>query len=75
MLSLFAPGSLMENVVVEGVACLSSLVSNFVPKQCHLEEASHSSGVRFVFRLVEGQTLPVVTGFSKYISCIVFVPG
>lgn len=65
----------MENVVVEGVACSSSLVSKFVSKQCHLKEASDPFGVGFVFRLVEGQTLPVVTGFSKYISRVVFVPG
>lgn len=38
---------------------------NFVFKQCLLKEPSESLGIGFVFRLVEGQTLPLIAGFSK----------
>lgn len=52
------------------LACFSSLVSNFVSKQCLFKEASDSSVAEFVFRLVEGQTLPTIRGFSNYISLV-----
>lgn len=53
-----------------GLASFSSLVSNFVSKQCLFKEASDSSGAEFMFRLVKGQTLPIITGFLNCISLV-----
>lgn len=67
---LFAPGCLMENTVVYR-GWLVFPHSSFVFK-LH-EEAWNPSGVGFVFRLVEGQTLPLMAGFSKCLPCVVFL--
>lgn len=68
VLCLLAPVYLMEDVLVAGLACYSSLVSNFVPKQCLLKGSSDS----FVLRLVDGQTVLLTTGFLDRVSLVLF---
>lgn len=68
VLCLLAPVYLMEDVLVAGLACYSSLVSNFVPKQCLLKGLSDS----FVLRLVDGQTVLLTTGFLDRVSLVLF---
>lgn len=71
MFCLFAPGCLMENMVVyRGWLVFPhlswTLLSSFSKPQ-------NPSGVGFVFRLVEGQTLPIIAGFSKRLPCVAFL--
>lgn len=66
VLCLFAPVYLMEDVLVAGLVCSSSVASNFVPKQRLLKGSSDSS----VLRLVDGQTVPLTTGFLVCVSLV-----
>lgn len=64
----FCTSYLMEDVLVAGLACYSSSVSNFVPKQ-HLLKGSSNS---FMLRLVDGQTALLTTGFLDCASLVLF---
>lgn len=72
MFHLFAPGCLMENMVAyRGWLVFPHLSWNLFSGSS--KKPQNPSGVGFVFRLVEGQTLPIIAGFSKCLPCVVFL--
>lgn len=72
MFHLFAPGCLMENMVAyRGWLVFPHLSWNLFSGSS--KKPQNPSGVGFVFRLVEGQTLPITAGFSKFLPHVVFL--
>lgn len=56
---------------LQRLACFSSLVLNFVFRL--LKEALESLWSEVCVRLVEGQTLPIIAGFSECLPGVVFL--